>query len=149
LNKSQALNQSSNSHIWEGLQLWFEIIQIHLNPSISAAQRIQNHFPIHSSVSAQTVVAAHLSFSLFLQQAFCPIGHLAQLVQSCLVLPPVYRIEQQHEQSRMSNAAASGCCAMRPQSPPHQEIQPPQSLLSFPSLNRRTPLRFPSQKLTN
>jgi hypothetical protein len=82
LNKSQALNQSSNSHIWEGLQLWFEIIQIHLNPSISAAQRIQNHFPIHSSISAQTVMAAHLFFSLFSQQAFWPIGLDPNLNQS-------------------------------------------------------------------
>jgi hypothetical protein len=73
LNKSQALNQSSNSHIWEGLQLWFEIIQIHLNPSISAAQRIQNHFPIHSSISAQTVMAAHLFFHYFHSKLFGPL----------------------------------------------------------------------------
>jgi hypothetical protein len=40
----RCLNQSSHSYIWEGLKLWFEISQIHLNQSKSSSQKFKSIF---------------------------------------------------------------------------------------------------------
>jgi hypothetical protein len=78
-----------------------------LNPFISATQRVQIHFPIQSSISAQTVVAAHLSFSLFLQQAFLahwPFGPVGPTL-------PSSTFSQHNEQKSETNCATTALAA--------------------------------------
>jgi hypothetical protein len=49
------LNKSSNSHIWEGLKLWFEIIQNHLNQSKFCCFNLKDIFLVHYLLSSQSI----------------------------------------------------------------------------------------------